>query len=175
MSLQTWSETIFSSVADATAVGTTGEQLAVPNITLPANYMYPGRVLRARLLGIISNIATTPGTITLRARWGGLSGTVLAASAALAQNTSAQTNDAIDLEFIITCRSNGSAGSMFTTGRVLQGNAVTIPSWFSIPANGNAVVGSLDTTIAQALSFTGQFSLTGNSWTVNQYTLEAMN
>lgn len=175
MSNQGWEETIASANSDAAAVTGTAEGLLVPSKTLVADYMTPGRTLRCRMVGLISNIVTTPGTLILRARWGGITGTVLAVSAALAQNTAAQTNDQIELEFQIVCRSNGSAGSMFTSGKVFQGNAPTAPAFALIPASGNVVVGSLDTTIAQALSFTAQFSLTGNSITINQQTLEVLN
>lgn len=175
MSMQSWQETIATIVADSTAVTGTAEALLVPAITLPANYMYPGRVIRASVKGLISNIVTTPGTVLFRARWSGLAGTVLAASAALTQNTAAQTNDAFELEFLITCRSVGTSGSMFTSGKIFQGNAPTAPTFSLIPATGNAVVTALDTTVAQSLALTAIFSLTGNSITANQYTLESLN
>lgn len=175
MSFQSWQELLFSSVSDATAVTGTAESLMVPNITLAAGYMTPGRTLRATLKGVISNIATTPGTMLVRARWGGLTGTTLVASAALAQITTVQTNDQFELEFTISCRTNGTAGTMFTSGKIFQGNAPTAPAMLLIPTSANAVVASLDTTVAQALSFTNTFSLTGNSMTINQYLLEALN
>ncbi len=174
MSLQSWEELINTIIADATAVTGTSETIMVPDFTLPANYMYPGRILRARLSGLISNVVTTPGTITFRARWGGVSGTVLVASAAMAQNTVAQTNDQCDAEFLITCRSSGSSGSLFTSGRAIRGNNPTAGLVDLIPASGNAVVSALNLAAATALSFTAQFSVTGNSLTVNQYTLESM-
>jgi hypothetical protein len=175
MAIQTWVQTIYAMPADAVAVTSTGEQLMVPNVVLPANYMLAGKYLRATMKGIISNIVTTPGTLTLRARWAGLTGTVLVASAALAQNVVAQTNDQIEIDFLIACRVGLSTNSsMFTSGKVFQGNAASGMAPFLMPASGNAVVTGLDTTIAQALSFTAQFSLTGNSLTINEYSLEDM-
>src|SRR5690242_14727721 len=109
MSVQSWQELIFRTVASSTAVTGTAEAIMVPDVTLPANYMYPGRVLYARMAGKISNVVTTPGTITLRARWGGVAGTVLAASDAIAQNIVAQTDDSWEAEFWITCQTAGSA------------------------------------------------------------------
>lgn len=176
MSFQTWQETVFASVADATAVTGTAEAVLVPNQTLPANYMYPGRVLYARLAGKISNVITSPGTITLRARWGGVAGTVLAVSDAIAQNIIAQTDDSWEAEFWITCRAAGAAGSFLTSGKAFFGNAVAALTGqvFLIPSASNAAVGSLDTTAATALSFSAKFSASGNSITALQYTLAAL-
>lgn len=175
MAKQTWRQTLYTMPFDATAVTTTGEQLMVPNVTLPANYVDSGTTLSIKMFGKISNIVTTPGTVTFRARWGGLTGTVLATSAALTQNTVAQTDDALLLEFLIVARLGMSTGStMWTNGNGIQGNAPSAPSPFLIPAASNALVTGLDVTIAQALSFTAQFSLTGNSLTINQYILESL-
>lgn len=176
MSVQSWVETIAASLADSTAVTGTAEAVMVPNLTLPANYMYPGRVLRARMSGKISNVVTTPGTITLRARWGGVAGTVLAASDAIAMNIVAQTDDAWEAEFYITCRTAGASGSFLTSGKAFFGNivAASIGQAQLIPSASNAAVGSLDTTAATALSFTAKFSVNLNSLTVLQSTLESM-
>lgn len=175
MSVQSWMETIAASLADAAAVTGTTETILVPNITLPANYMYPGRVLKARLAGKISNIVTTPGTITLQARWGGVAGASLATSGVISQNIVAQTDDSWEAEFYIVCRTAGAAGSFLTSGKAFFGNAIAANAGqvFLIPASANAAVGSLDTTAATALSFTAKFSLTGNSITALSYTLES--
>lgn len=177
MSRQTWTELLFELTADATAVTGTGEAIVVPDITLPANYMYPGRVLRAYISGKISNVVTAPGTITLRARWGGVSGTILVASPAISQNIIAQTDDQWQAEFIVTCRTAGAAGSFLTCGSAVFGNiiAASVGQTVLIPAASNAAVGSLNTTAATAISFTAQFSAASNSVTSMTYLLSSLN
>jgi hypothetical protein len=182
MSLQTWEETLYSSVADATQISnSTSETIMVPDTTIPAKYWYAGRTVKASLIGVMSNVVTTPGTLTIRARLGGVAGTLLAASAAIALNTTAQTNSQIWMEFLLTCRAVGwsnSSGSLFTSGNVNLGLSRSTQGLVDlVPASGNAVVGSLDLTSSSILSFTAQFSVSTNptNLTINQFILEAMN
>lgn len=177
MSVQSWSELIFNTVGDATAVTGTAEAIMVPDVTLPANYMYPGRVLRAYVSGKISNVVTTPGTITLRARWGGVAGTVLVASPAISQNIIAQTDDQWEAEFVLTCRTSGTSGSIITCGHANMGNIIAASAGTTvlIPASSNAVVSSLNLAAATALSLTATFSVNLNSLTVAQYLLSSLN
>lgn len=179
MSLQTWEETLVESIADATQISnSTSETVMVPDTTIPANYFYAGRVLRATLLGKMSNVVTTPGTLTLRSRWGGVGGTLLCASAALALNTTAQTNSQIKIEFLITCRVAGSSGTLIVGGSAGLGlSRATQGLLDMIPASGQAAVGSLDLVSATSLSFTAQFSVSTNptNFTIQQFILESMN
>ncbi len=184
MSIQTWEEALYCSVASATQISnSTAETIAVPDTSIPAKYWYAGRTLKATLIGGISCVVTTPGTLTLRARYGGVAGTVLAASAALALNIVAQTSDTFWLEFLLTARAVGwsaTSGSMWTTGRACLGTsrvAASVGVMDMIPANGNAVVTSLDLTSAGTLSFTATFSVNTSptNLIVDQFTLEALN
>ena len=67
MSMQSWEETIYTMLADGPTLTAAAEALLVPDVSIPAAYMYPGRILRATLFGKASNVITTPGTLTLRA------------------------------------------------------------------------------------------------------------
>lgn len=176
MSSQSWQELVFSLVADAAAVTGTGEAILVPDITLPANYMQPGRVLRAYISGKISNVVTTPGTITLRARWGGVAGTILATSGAISQNIIAQTDDQWEAEFFVTCRSIGGSGTFLTCGHAVLGNIVgaSAGTVVLIPASSNAAV-TVNTVAATAITFTAQFSAASNSVTAQTYLLSSLN
>lgn len=178
MSMQSWQELIFASLVDGPTLTAASEALLVQDVTIPANYMYPGRILRATIGGKASNAVTTPGTLTLRARWGGLAGTVLAASAALTQNVIVQTDKTFWWEMFITCRSVGASGAFMTFGTAHRGNcaaaAVADITPDLIPANSNAAV-TVDTTIAKILSFTAQPSLGTASITAQHYMLEALN
>lgn len=178
MSMQSWQELIYVMLGDGPTLTAASEALLVPDVSIPANYLYPGRLLRATIGGKASNAVTTPGTLTLRARWGGLAGVVLGASAALTQNVIVQTDKSWWLEFLMVCRTVGTTGSMLTVGTAHRGNcAAAVVADITpdlIPANSNAAV-SIDTTIAKLLSFTAQPSLATAAITAQFYSLEALN
>lgn len=182
MSLQTWQEALQVSIADATQISNTvSETVMVPDFNLPAKFWYPGRTLRVTLAGVMSNVVTTPGTLTLRARLGGVGGTALAASAAIALNTTARTNASIWMQFLITCRTNGfsaTAGSLMTQGWANLGSSASVVGRTDmIPDTGNAVVSSLDLVSATILSLTAQFSVATNptNLTIKNAVYESLN
>src|SRR5579884_1667267 len=89
MSRQTWIETLFADIANGSAItNTTTETILMPDITIPAFYMNSERALRLTLMGKLSTAASTPGNLTFKLRWGGVGGTVLAQSSAIALATS---------------------------------------------------------------------------------------
>lgn len=179
MSMQSWEELVNVQLAAGSALTAAAEALLVTDVSIPANYMYPGRVLRATLSGIASNVVTTPGTLQLRARWGGLGGVVLGDSGALTQNVAAQTDRVWLWQVWIVCVTSGAAGTFRTFGKITRGNCAIAaasdiaenPTLF--PRATNAVV-TVDTTIAKLLSFTAQPSLTTASLTAQSYLLEAL-
>ena len=168
-SLQTWEETLYTTIADgAQVLNTVTETIMVPDYTLPASYMYQGRTLKYTVYFDTSTVITTPGTITMRLRWGGVGGTALCTSGAYAPDpTAASTTVSGYVEYLVTCRSIGTSGSIFAMGRMWlndydDASATTIIGNLNmhvIPASAPAVVGSLDTTTAKALSPTVQFSV----------------
>ena len=94
MSVQSWCETVYVQGA-GTSLTAAAEALLVSDVQIPGGYMYPGRVMHGIVVGKASSAATTPGTLTLRIRWGGLAGTILAASAAMTQNIAVQQDETI--------------------------------------------------------------------------------
>lgn len=178
MSMQTWQELINVMLSAGSALTAAAEALLVPDVTIPANYMYPGRVLRAVLTGIASNAVTTPGTLQLRTRWGGLAGTLIGDSGQLTQNVAAQTDKVWVWEVWILCVSAGTSGQFRVWGRITRGNCAVAaasdiaenPTLF--PRATNALV-TVDTTVAKALSFTATPSLGTASITCQAYTLES--
>lgn len=123
MSRQFWSETVDWTTADGTAIANTvTETIIFPNITIPAGLMQDGRMLRVVAYGRHSTTGTP--TLTFRGRWGGVSGTVLAASGALVTG-SAVTNAMWRLELLLQVRSNGSSGTIFATGEAEVGEDAT--------------------------------------------------
>lgn len=157
-------------VADATQIAaSTSEAILCPDYTFAANdrLLYQGAMFNVRCWFDVSNVVTTPGTLTLRLRWGGVAGTVLASTGAITLSSTARANysGSIDLDLVV--RSIGSAGSMFAMGRAFLNDVPVaadsapqgIYTMGSAGANAPAVVTSLDTTSAKALSVTAQFSV----------------
>lgn len=168
MSLQTWRETLYAPTSDgAQVLNTTTETIMVPDYTLTAGYLYPGRVLKYTLFFDVSTVITTPGTITLALRWGGVAGTVLATSGAYAPDpTAASTTVSGYAEYVMVCRSIGATGSMMTMGRMWlsdydDASATTIVgnlNMHAIPVSAPAPV-TINTTTANAISPTIKFSV----------------
>lgn len=177
MSRQFWGETLAWSTADGTAVAnTTTETIIFPNITIPANYLQDGRILRIRAFGKLSTTGTP--TITFAIRWGGVSGTVVATTEAITCASGAA-NTAWALEAYIQTRSNGSTGTVFVMGEATVNltastntSGVFGVSGFDAPA---AV--TVDLTADTALSVTADWSAASasNTLTGHIYTIEAMN
>lgn len=90
-------------------------------MTIPANYQADGRALRVRLYGAYGTTATP--TLQFRVRWGGVAGTVLAATGAITTTSGvgggASMTAVWSMDFIIQTRSNGSSGSLLTMGDVI--------------------------------------------------------
>ncbi len=157
-------------VADgAQILNTVTETIICPDFTFSAsdNRLYQGAAFNIRAWFDVSNVVTTPGTLTLRVRWGGVAGTVLASTGAITLSNTARSNYSGSIDADLTVRSIGSAGSMFCMGRAYLNDVPTaadslpqgIYTMGSAGANVPAVVGSLDTTTAKALSVTAQFSV----------------
>ena len=153
----------------AQILNTTSETIICPDYTFSANdpRIYQGAAFNIRAWFDVSNVVTTPGTLTLRIRWGGVAGTVLATTGAISLSTTARSNYSGSIDADLVVRSIGSAGSMFCMGRAFLNDvpvaADSLPQGIytmgSAGANVPAVVGSLDTTTAKALAVTAQFSV----------------
>ena len=116
MSRQAWNETVAWQTTDGTAIAnTTTEAIIFPNVTLPANYLQDGRVLRLTAYGRYG-VTGTP-TLTFAVRWGGVSGTVIAQSGAITCG-SGVTAAQWKLEVLIQTRTNGATGTVFAMGDV---------------------------------------------------------
>lgn len=182
-----WQDTLSASIADAAAVAnSTAEAIMVPDWTINAGLVKQNETYRYRLWGKISTVITTPGTIIHRLRWGGVGGTLLAASGAYAPDpTAASTDLTFKVEWDLTFRSVGSAGSAICFGErnlqdfddatvtTLKGNL----DMLLMPVSSPAAVGSLDTLTNKALSPTVQFSVlgAGTTQTVMLAILESLN
>jgi hypothetical protein len=182
MSRQNWEEAVASSTVNGTAIAnSTTEGLLFPSVNLPGGYMAGGRTLAIRAMGKLSNIVTTPGNLTFAIRWGGVAGTILAQTSALALNTTAQTDIMWRIEMEIITRADGSSGSLLAMGMVAVAQlATTVPNFMGsaggASTNTPAAV-TVDLTAATDLSLTAKFSIAnaGNSITGMNYVLESLN
>lgn len=192
MSRQFWSETLAWATAAGTAIATsTTETILFPNITIPANYLQDGRVLRLRMFGAYGTTSTP--TLTFSARWGGVAGTVIAKTAAATCTSGvgggASMTAMWELEFFIQVRSNGATGTLMSNGSVVL-HTSTAPTAGTVTnygmrfplASGSTggttpVAVTVDLTADTALAVTATWgtSNAANSIQGLNYTLEAMN
>lgn len=181
-----WVETLDSIVAAGTQISnSTTETIICPDFSIPGFYMGPGKTIELWAFGVMSNVVTTPGTLTMRVRWGGVAGTVLLASAAQGLDTTARTNSLWALQAFIVCQTAGAAGT-FMSGGMFWGNVLSSTAANLLPAllgsagtplaSGNAAV-TVDTTTAKLLSVTAQFSVATSptNFTCHQRILKAIN
>lgn len=192
MSRQFWSEALAWATANGTAVAnTTTETILFPNITVPANYMQDGRVLRVKAFGAYGTTATP--TLTISLRWGGVSGTVIGKTGAAVTTSGTGGGASMTalwvLEGYIQTRSNGSSGTLFTDGEVTLytstvGTAGTVTN-YGMPvvlASGSTggttpVAVTADLTADTALSLTATWGTANaaNSIQGNIYVVEGLN
>lgn len=115
----------------------------------------PGKKLKIRLFGRCSSLAT-PGNVSFAIYYGtgaAANGVLLASSGAVAWIAS-QANMSFMIEVVVTCRSTGSAGTLFCTGKA-QFNVAAVASTnqpLMIPATAPAVSAACDLTAALIIS-----------------------
>ena len=146
--------------------------------------MSDGRLLRLIAFGRHSTTGTP--TLTFRLRWGGVSGTVLAASGAMTAG-SAVTNAIWKIELWLQTRINGASGSLFVMGEagLAEDAASTVGSATNARASdfmGSAGVAApaavtVDLTADAALSLSAQWGTANasNTLTGHIYFLASMN
>lgn len=187
MSRQYWAETLAWATAAGTAVAnTTTETILFPNVTIPANLMQDGRLLRLKAYGQWG-IQAAANTFRIRARWGGVSGTLLWDTGAITNDAAAKTAAQWMVEILLQVRSNGSSGTLMAMGEAVFGTG-TAPTVATVTNYGVAVVGSAggastpatatcDFTADTALSLTWTWGTANasNTATGQVYSLEAMN
>jgi hypothetical protein len=183
-SRQTWQESLSIAEVDSTALAnSTAATTIIPaaaRFTLPANFMDVGKMLRVTLKGRISNIVTTPGTITLDVRFGS---TVVFNGGAVSMNTTAKTNVTFIMDAGLVCRTIGAttAATMLGIGQFqsesVVGAAAGTTVAASLPASAPAAGTGFDSTVANVVDLFGTFSIAnaGNSIQSHIYVLESMN
>jgi hypothetical protein len=145
----------------------------------PRTFFASGRSFSSRRRGRISNIVTTPGTLTLDVRFGSI---VVFNGGAMPLNATAKTNVTWFLELLLTCRAIGTvtAANLIGTGEFcsesVSGAAAGIANTVMLPASAPAVGNGFDSTVANVVDLFGTWSLNNaNSVQVHQYGIHAMN
>jgi hypothetical protein len=185
-----WTGLLVSMNADGTAFNTSTTETTVlagqGKFTLPANYLNDiGQSLRIRAMGRVSNIVTTPGTLTLRVKFGSIA---VASSQAMQLAAVVKTNVTWILDWDLTLRSSGAtaaatlmhSGSWQSESVVGSGTGAagsTGVGALNIPASAPAVGTGFDSTIANVIDLTAQFSISniGNAIQCHTYKLESLN
>lgn len=185
MSRQFWNEAIVWATSSGSPVASTAsETIVFPDVTIPANYMQDGRLLRLRAIGEYSNTGTP--TLIFAARWGGVGGTLLCKTAACT-TPSGVAHAMWDLELLLQTQLSGVSGSIMANGiaRVHAAVAGTVASatgegLVTPMTNGGVVTPAavtLDLTASAALSLTAKWSASdpANTLTGLHYLIEALN
>lgn len=139
-------------------------------VTIPADYFVPGRSLRVMITGEISNIVTTPGTLTLDLRLGSV---VAFNGGAMQLSATAHTTVPFAAMILLTCRSEGADTAATIIGQGILVSAAT-DGFVLLPATTPAVGTGFDSTVDNVLDLFGKFSISnsGNRVRVQQYTVE---
>lgn len=187
---QTWQGVLVTSQVDGTALNTSTTETSIlpgqAKFTLPANFLSDiGQCLRIRAMGRISNIVTTPGTLTFRVK---INSTpiAVASSGALALNTTAKTNVTwiLDWDLILRSVGSGTAATFMHSGSWQSESVIGSAAAGSggadshiIPASAPAVGTGFDSTVANLVDLTAQWSVSNasNSIQCHSYKLESIN
>lgn len=185
---QSWRQHLVSMQADSTAVNTSTAETTILHptgkYTLGGGFLFfVGQTLRVRAMGRVSNIVTTPGTLTLRMKFGSIA---VATSPAFQLNAVAKTNVTWILDWDLTVRSVGATtAATFMHSGVWQSESFVgsaAPSAGGagagiIPASAPAVGTGFDSTVDNIVDLTAQFSISNaaNSIQTHTYQLESLN
>ena len=185
--LQTWKQALVTATGDGSALANTTTATSIlatqAKLTLPANYfVYPGQKLRIKAGGRISNIVTTPGTLTLDVR---LNATpiIVFTGGAIPLNTTAKTNVTWEAEIELVCRAIGGGTSAQILGigkfvsESVSGAAAGVAAACMLPATAPAVGTGFDSTAANLVDLYATWSIAnaGNSITLHTFELEVSN
>lgn len=177
MSMQSWVELVDWVTSDGTAVASSATATAIfRTTTIPANFLFEGRVIRIRARGKLS----TTGTPTLKfgIYYNGVAGTLLAETEAITMGSGvSNVNWSIDVD--IVCRTTGSSGSVLAMGEARVHTSATAVSHNVFGVSGYdapAAVSSLNlaTDWPLAIAATWGTSSASNTLTGMQLSIESV-
>jgi hypothetical protein len=187
MGRNAWGEAVTSQHAAGTLLNTFTTAKSVINAQaqspLSPAFWYPGKMMKIEVAGAISNIVTTPGTITLQVMLGTIAAPIVAfTTGAIQLNATAHTTLPFWLDIMLRCDTEGSGtaaklmgqtratGVMFTKTAGQTDGANTDTSIMA-PATNPAVGTGFDSTIVNTLDFWAGFSISnaGNGVRIDQF------
>ena len=190
MANYSWVQTIVDAQVAGSALSnsTTATSILPPaaKFILPSNTLTVGSAIRIKAAGQLSNIVTTPGTLTLDVRWNSTPISVFNGGA-MQMSSTAHTTVPFWMEILLTCRAIGSGtsanlmGQGVITSQALSLTAVadstTTPATLLMPNTTPAVGTGFDSTVSNVMDLFATFSIAnaGNAITLQQYTVETLN
>lgn len=183
-----YQSTLVEMQSDGTALNTSTTETSILNaqakIFLPSGYINRvGKRLCLRASGRISNIVTTPGTLTLRFKLGPTANIAVATSQAIQLNAVAKTNVSwwLDLSMLVRSIGGGTSATIFAQG-TWESEAMVgspLPSAGGVgaavwQASAPAVGTGFDSTVANQIDLTARFSVSnaGNAIQCHTFALE---
>jgi len=156
---QTATGTVANSTTE-TAISSTG----VGTLVLPANFFVAGKTIRLKAFGIISSISSP--NINIRFKFGS---TTLCSTGNIASGNA--TNDTWTCEVVVTCRTTGGGGTVFSQGYFKEFHGSGSRGDMS-----NTAANSISTTASHTVSLTAQWGTASASNTISctNLTLEVL-
>lgn len=182
MANQTWCQVLINQQAAGTLFNTYTAAKTVINpqalYPLPPQFWTVGKMLEINVVGAISNVVTTPGTIALQVMHGTI---VVFTTGAMQLSTTAHTTLPFWADILLTCRAVGSttAANLMGQARVMSqtiaatsvADSTTSHTVLMAPNTAPAVGTGFDSTISNTLDFWAGFSTSnaGNGIQIHQY------
>ncbi len=181
---QSWNQVLINAqVAGSGPTNTTTETSLLPaaaKFTIPANFFQVGSVLRITLASQVSNVATTPGTLTLKVKFGS---TIAFSGGAAQLSTTVHTTLPHWWDVLLTCQVIGASAVLMGQGKshgqmcLTSGADITTHGTQLTPNTTPAQGTAFDSTATQVVDITATMSTTtsGTSMAGQQYVLESLN
>jgi hypothetical protein len=156
-----WTKTAATTLSNwttaATILGAAGT--GVGTLTLPANFFVVGKTIRLTLKGYLGTYTSAP-TLNIQTTLGG---SAVSSSGAVSLTTVSMSIRGWSLEYLFTCRTTGSSGTVIGTGEFIWSNSATLFS--CIPVLSSTAT-TINTTTVQAIDVTMACSSANASNTV---------
>lgn len=161
---------LYTADGSALASSTTLTDISpTPNITIPANLLEVGSLIRLSAWGKFSNTGTP--TLLAGFYYGAVAGTALAASSAITTTTGA-TNWQWRLWYEGRVRTVGSSGTIMGAGELALATSLTAWTYRPLPETALATV-TIDTTAAKAITVGAQWGTSSASNTITCLHMDA--